>query len=88
MIDKVSAHLHDPVFCISTKCKHRKLVPITYPQFQRRLRILISYTGRDEDLIPLTHYVEVFVLEHLNLKLNQNLFSSMLTGFLIVIKNI
>lgn len=48
MIDKVSAHLHDPVFCISTKGKHRKLVPITYPQFRRRLRHLISYTGRDE----------------------------------------
>ena len=48
MIDKVSAHLHNPVFCISTKGKHRKLVPITYPQFQRRLRLLTSYTGRDE----------------------------------------
>ena len=39
------------------------------------------------NLIPLTHYVEALVFGHLNLKLNQNLFSNMLTGFLIVIKN-
>lgn len=49
MIDRVTAHLDDPAFCISIKGKKSKLVPITYPQFQRRLRQLISYTGRDEN---------------------------------------
>ena len=46
--DKVNVHLDDPTFCISTKGKHQKSFPITYPQFQHRLRQLISFTGRDE----------------------------------------
>lgn len=47
MTNKVTACPEDPAFCVSTS-KNSKVVPVTYLQFQRKLRELISYTGRDE----------------------------------------
>ena len=48
MVRKVSASQSDPAFCIRIGYKHKKLVPVIYPQFQAKFRDLISRTGRDD----------------------------------------
>ena len=48
MVRKASASQSDPALYIPSGYKHKKLVPVTYPQFQAKFRDLISRTGRDD----------------------------------------
>ena len=48
MMSKVSAGQSDPAFSVHSDSKEKKLVPVTYSQFQTKLRDLISCTGREK----------------------------------------
>lgn len=89
MVSTVVAKESDPAFCFYSRDKPNRLVPLTYAQFQAKLRELISFVQVETQIyFLLTRLGEGLVAGHLNQELNRNSYNITVIGYLNATRNI